>query len=116
MNSQSITDRGASLNTCIEDAVEAFQVSGPEELAVNTWEQIFSSTTCGFKGVGGQAMTRALVVMLCPLDGNGHDGPIRVYMNSKFAYQIERPNDVFIEDMLACKLMDQAHYGGQYSV
>lgn len=114
MNSQSINDRGAALTACLADAVKAFEVSSAEELACSTWEQLFSNTLCGFKGIGGQAMTHALVVQVCPLSGNGHDGPIRVYVNSRFAYQIERPNDLYVDHMMSCKLIDAGRYTDQY--
>ncbi len=114
MNGTSINDRADTLRQCLEECVEEFQVDAECDLSIAVWEQLFSSTACGFPGIGGAAMTRALVITVCPVAGNGYDGPTRVYMNGRFAYAIEVPNDTFEDHIMERKLMDARHYKGQY--
>lgn len=58
--------------------------------------QTWSSTTLGFGGVGGQAITPAYTIIIESTHGMGYC----VYFGGKFAYRIEKPNDHFFGDVI----------------
>lgn len=57
--------------------------------------QAWSSTSLGFGGIGGQAITSAYTVILESDQGAG----FCVYFGGQFAYRIEKPNNAFLEDI-----------------
>lgn len=57
--------------------------------------QTWSSTSLGFGGIGGQAITSAYTTILESEQGSG----FCVYFGGQFAYRIEHPNTVFLEDV-----------------
>ena len=58
--------------------------------------QTWGSTALGFGGIGGQAITPAYTIILESEQGAG----FCVYFGGRFAYRIERPNKVFMEDIV----------------
>lgn len=61
------------------------------ELDVYSWPQQWSDTTCGFPGIGGQAITSAQTVVLM----FGIGGPACVYHAGRFAYLVKHPGEHF---------------------
>lgn len=57
--------------------------------------QTWGSTALGFGGIGGQAITPAYTIILQSQQGSG----FCVYFGGRFAYHIEKPNQVFMEDI-----------------
>ncbi len=61
------------------------------QLEVTSWQQLWGSTTCGFGGIGGAAMTKAQTTVI--QNSIGHE--VLVYHMNKFAYMLPRPNEKF---------------------
>lgn len=57
--------------------------------------QTWSSTALGFGGLGGQAFTDAYTIVL----RSALDGSYCVYFGGRFAYRVNRPNELFFEDV-----------------
>lgn len=55
----------------------------------------WSSTALGFGGLGGQAFTDAYTIVL----RSALDGSYCVYFGGRFAYRVNRPNELFFEDV-----------------
>ena len=64
--------------------------------------QTWSSTALGFGGIGGQAFTSAYV---CVIESNLVGG-YAVYFGGRLAYVIERPNEKFMADIAAQRMVD----------
>jgi len=102
---------GQKLDKVIEDAVQRYQTAPelaqfralygknfrifPSDFYVVMFPQSWGDTSCGFGGMGGQAITTAPTVVLT--DENA--GVIFVYINFRFAYLVTRPSDYFRECM-----------------
>lgn len=72
------------------------------EIDVVMFPQMWGSTALGFGGGGGQAITTAYTVVI------SHGRTHVVYFNGRFAYKVERPNELFYahvknQDMLPVK-------------
>lgn len=67
----------------------------PDHCEVTLFSQTWSSTALGFGGLGGQAITNAYTTVV-----RGPRGDYCVYFGGRKAYRIERPNRVFLEDLL----------------
>lgn len=73
------------------------------------FQQCWPSTALGFGGIGGQAFTNAYTtVVLGPL------GDACVYFGGRLAYQIQKPNQRFLNDLAShqmkeCLLAAQAY-------
>lgn len=78
-------------------------------LDVTCHEQIFPSTTCGFPGIGGAAMTQATVVVA---DAKAQGAC--VYVAGRLCYLVREPNEDFYADLSAKKLSAASRYKGQY--
>lgn len=69
--------------------------------------QMWGSTALGFNGIGGAAITTAYTVVL------KYNGRYAVYFNDRFAYAIDNPNALFVEDLnthcMAC-VREQSKY------
>lgn len=124
MNAESIQDRTKAMRKCLQASVSAFKVPDETYLSVSSWEQSFANMACGFPGISGQAITRALVVTVTNLyslektdnmsvrrEGNG---TVRVYIDGRFAYEIKNPNKKFYDDVAARRLDGAVRYHGQY--
>lgn len=73
------------------------------------FSQTWGSTALGFGGIGGQAMTDAYTVVVY-----GPMGDVCVYFGGRFAYHIERPNDVFREDVRDNRMFTVAGAAARY--
>lgn len=71
--------------------------------------QVWGSTSLGFGGIGGQAMTTAYTVVV-----HGSMGDACVYFNGRFAYRIDRPNDLFRTDVLEYRMSKVAGAAALY--
>lgn len=58
------------------------------------FQQVWGSTSCGFGGIAGQAVTTADTVIVM-----GPKGDCCVYISGRLAYYVERPNEQFYEDL-----------------
>jgi len=69
---------------CYDDAMKAFEELEPESLfEIHIHYQMWGSTTCGFPGIGGCAMTNApTIVIQC-------NKIARIYHNGRFAYEMD---------------------------
>lgn len=72
------------------------------EIDVVMFPQTWGSTALGFGGIGGRAITTAYTVVI------SHGRTHVVYFNGRFAYKVERPNELFYahvknQDMLPVK-------------
>jgi hypothetical protein len=72
--------------------------------------QIWGSTSLGFGGIGGQAITSAYTIVI----QSDIDHSYCVYFGGQFAYRIERSNEKFREDMLNQQLSQVAGAKGKY--
>lgn len=124
MNANSIKDRIKCMRKCLQASISAFKVPDESYLSVSSWEQSFANMACGFPGVSGQAITRALVVTVTNLYRlektndmsvrRGGNGAVRVYIDGRYAYEIKNPNEKFHEDVAARRLEGAVRYNGQY--
>jgi hypothetical protein len=64
--------------------------------------QSWGSTALGFGGIGGQAITSAYV---CVIESKLVGG-YAVYFGGRLAYMIDRPNELFIEDISKQRMVD----------
>lgn len=77
-----------------------------EDVAVYSWPQVWSDTSCGFGGIAGQAMTQAqATVFICRLTG-----AVAVYHAGRFAYLVEDPAPPFWEAFSRYTLPGQHAY------
>lgn len=66
----------------------------PKDCQLIYFQQAWPNTTCGWGGVGGQAITTAgVVVLTSPIGG------VAVYHGGRFAYFVERPTEEFWMDV-----------------
>lgn len=73
----------------------------PRDLIVHAmFPQDWSSTSLGFGGVGGQAITTAYTVII----ESDYCLGFCVYFNGRFAYRIQKPNDYFHGDIIHQKM------------
>lgn len=63
---------------------------GHERFQVLSWPQSWSSTSCGFGGIAGQAFTDAQTVIV-----SGDDEAVLVFHNGRFAYEVKSPTGQF---------------------
>ena len=110
MDAKSIRNRAGALKASLDDAVKTFIVADETSLQVDAWEQTFNDTNCGFPGVAGQALTRALVVSIT----HYHSGRVGVYIDGRRAYIVERPSEWFKAQEGSCHLEGQRGYEGEY--
>lgn len=75
-----------------------------EDYSVETWQQWWSSTACGFGGMGGASMTPAHTIVL--RRGSEH----HVYVSGMFAYSVARPTDKFREDLKERRLLGKTDF------
>ena len=65
------------------------------EFRCNVFTQLWGSTTLGFSGIGGSAMTEAYTTV-CNMDNAEVYG---VFFGEKLAYVVKNPNDRFFVDL-----------------
>ena len=65
------------------------------EIEMYMFPQTWGSTSLGFGGIGGQAITTAYTVVV----NDYHDGYCSVFFGNQLAYLIKNPNQAFYEDM-----------------
>jgi hypothetical protein len=88
----------------------AARLGAPEDaVTVSRHEQLFSSTTCGFPGMGGAAMTTAEVVSATVAGGGAC-----VYVAARLCYLVREPNETFELDLAGRQLLPASSYKGQY--
>lgn len=124
MNAESIKERSECLGKCIQSALKSFELPHEDLLSVRLWEQQFSNLACGFPGISGQAITRAVVIIItktyCISTKNGFtmrvpgDGSVRIYIDGRFAYGVKKPNAEFYKAVESCHIGEAARYNGQY--
>lgn len=87
------------LTPVVEDAAERFEQTREDSNGVNirqylqvfSWPQLWGSTSCGFGGISGAAMTTAQTIVVKCMGVN----TVLVYHNNKFAYSVDKPNKEF---------------------
>lgn len=86
------------------------RVDRPEmrETKVHSFQQSWGGTTCGHGGVGGQAITPAQTFVF------QSDQAWYVYQGGQFSYQVENPNETFLEDLRNRNLVGEIDYESQY--
>lgn len=77
------------------------------EIIMYMFPQIWGSTSLGFSGLGGQAMTTAYTTVVC----EEYAGYYGVFFHERLAYIIKNPNDKFFDDLHKMKMSDVAHSG-----
>ena len=92
---QALTD-GAGLDMILADAQDRLSAIAeypvpPADLEWRAWPQVWSDTTLGRGGIGGQALTAAQTVMI----EDAGSGAIAVYHGWRFDYLVLRPADSF---------------------
>lgn len=73
------------------------------------FSQSWGSTALGHGGLGGGAITNALTVLVC-----GPNVDWCVYFGGRFAYRIERPNEVFFQDINNRRMTETASAKKRY--
>jgi hypothetical protein len=81
------------VRTWSKDKAEVTRRPDLSELEVYSFPQTWGSTALGFDGIGGSAMTTALMVIVI------HGVEACVYFGGSLAYRIEEINDAFRTDM-----------------
>lgn len=79
------------------------------EFELTVFLQTWGSTTLGFGGIGGQAITSAYTTVIWE-ENTGFYG---VFFGERLAYVIKNPNDLFIED-LRKQRMNECSKSGVY--
>jgi hypothetical protein len=98
----------ASRSAISRDAAERLGRAA-DDLEITEFIHSFPSTSCGFPGIGGQAFTDAPVtVAISPAGG------ACVYVGTRLAYHVKSTNDDFQRDLADRRLIQAAHYEGQY--
>jgi hypothetical protein len=64
---------------------------------VAMFPQTWGSTSLGFDGIGGAAMTTAYTIVIQSQHSGSRE--VLVYFDGKFAYRISQPNDLFWDDI-----------------
>ena len=68
-----------------------------EFAVIAMFPQTWGSTSLGFGGIGGAAMTTAYTVVIQAM--HSYSSEILVYFDGKFAYRIGNANDLFWDDL-----------------
>ena len=76
-----------------------------------TFEQVWGDTTCGFGGIGGQAITTARTYVFVPMDVNEK---CYVYIGGRFAYSCEW-SEAFEKDLMNQNVAGKIR-AGKYSI
>ena len=71
---------------------------------VYVFPQMWSSTACGFPGMGGATMTEVYTVVI------SHYNRHSVYINGRHAYDVLKPTQAFYDDLKRFKLMGQHEF------
>ena len=80
-----------------------------ETITISRHEQVFSSTACGFPGLGGAMMTPAEVTVAVAAEGGAC-----VYVTGRLCYLVREPNEEFQRALTAHGLLPASSYRGQY--
>ena len=75
-----------------------------DDFDMYTFEQVWGSTSLGFGGIGGQAMTTARTYVFVPINGSR---TCFVYFAGKFAYKVNY-SEKFMEDVSKCNMASVA--------
>lgn len=94
-------ETGRNVMRRFERPVQAYEI-----ILLAMFEQNWSSTALGFGGIGGQAFTSAYTIIL-----QGPMGDALVYFAGRFAYRVERPSQVFMQDVANRNMTDVARSG-----
>lgn len=78
-----------------------------DDFDMYTFEQVWGSTSLGFGGIGGQAMTTARTYVFVPINGSRK---CFVYFAGKFAYKVNYSEE-FMEDVSKCNMASVAMSG-----
>lgn len=64
-----------------------------EHVCVESWQQMWGDTSCGFGSIGGAALTNASTILV-------YYGTrfFCVYHAGRYAYTVTRPSDAFVND------------------
>lgn len=91
-----------------DEAPLAFRRPRENEVDVVSFPQIWGSTTLGFGGLGGAAMTSAQTTVV-----SMHSPPAAaVYFGSRLAYCLDAPNDRFASDLRDRRMVSCAEAAG----
>lgn len=93
----------------LNDAAARLNIADLTSINLSRHEQLFPSTTCGFPGMGGAAMTTAEVVV-----ADAKEAGVCVYVGSRLCYLIQKPTEEFYADLSDCRLSSASRYQGQY--
>lgn len=77
------------------------------EFEVTVFLQTWGSTSLGFGGIGGQAMTSAYTTVIW----EETSGIYGVFFDKRLAYVIKNPNDLFMVDMQNHRMNERSHSG-----
>jgi len=72
-----------------------------DQCQIFLFKQVWGSTSLGFGGIAGQAMTSAFTTVVI-----GPVGDACVYFGCRFAYHIKNPSQLLFEHIAACSLME----------
>lgn len=87
----------------VSDAMSRY--TDVEVVDVKVFIQVWPNTSLGFSGCGGDCMTPAWTHVVQTDDNKYH-----IFFNGKYAYTVENPTDVFINDLSnhSMKCVDEA--------
>lgn len=77
------------------------------EFTMDMFEQTWGSTSLGFGGIGGQAITSAYTTVVRDI----YSGWCGVFFDESLAYKIKNPNKKFNEDLLHRQMKPVYQYG-----
>jgi len=96
----------SELKTIVENmmAIDTIMTLQKESVIdVKVFKQVWPSTTLGFGGMGGDAMTSAFTTIVTT-----DEFVYYVFFNGSLAYVVDDPTKKFKEDMLNCNMADVA--------
>lgn len=93
----------------INSLIEQFEKDYPhDEFDIYVFPQTWGSTSLGYGGIGGSAMSTAHTIVIHAQ----YEHIARVYFGGgRLAYQIKSPNSLFFEDMYAHRLAEKGRHG-----
>lgn len=91
--------------------LKAYPHTRVDDFELYTFEQAWADTTCGFGGIGGQAITTARTYVFVPVNV---DERCYVYIGGRFAYSCEW-SETFKKDLMNQNVAGKI-YAGKYAV
>lgn len=98
MQHKSMSNPVQTLIECVDDALRNWSPLGVDLVETYMWPQTHNSTGLGFPGVSGQAITRAMTVVVYRRGTPEEKEVLRVYHGGRLAYEVVEPTNRFWDE------------------